>query len=48
MKSLTPLLHIQDLAESLVFYQALGFETEQRLPEEGTQAGPFWSMGEYI
>ncbi len=40
MKSLTPLLHVRDLVESLAFYQALGFELEQQMPEEGT---PNWA-----
>ena len=39
MKSLTPLLHVQDMLESLAFYQFLGFELEQRVPDEGT---PSW------
>jgi predicted lactoylglutathione lyase len=40
MKSLTPLLHVQDMAESLAFYQVLGFEIEQCIPEDGT---PTWA-----
>ena len=39
MKSLTPLLHVQDMLESLSFYQFLGFELEQRMPDEGI---PSW------
>jgi len=40
MRSLTPLLHVQDLIESLAFYQTLGFELEQKVPEEGE---PTWA-----
>ena len=39
MKSLTPLLHVHDIAESLAFYQVLGFEVEQRVPQDGL---PSW------
>ena len=39
MKSITPLLHVQDMVESLAFYQVLGFDLEQRVPEEGP---PSW------
>ena len=39
MRSLTPLLHVQDMLESIAFYQLLGFELEQRMPDEGP---PSW------
>jgi hypothetical protein len=35
MKSLTPLLSVQDMVESLNFYEVLGFDLEQQMPEEG-------------
>ncbi len=34
MKSITPLLYVEDLVSSLAFYQVLGFEIEQRVPED--------------
>ena len=39
MRSLTPLLHVQDMLESIAFYQLLGFELEQRMPDDGP---PSW------
>jgi catechol 2,3-dioxygenase-like lactoylglutathione lyase family enzyme len=39
MKSLIPLLYVEDLVQSLAFYQVLGFAMEQRMPEEGE---PSW------
>jgi catechol 2,3-dioxygenase-like lactoylglutathione lyase family enzyme len=40
MKSITPLLYVEDMIESLAFYQVLGFDIEQRMPEEGD---PTWA-----
>jgi len=40
MKSLTPLLHVQDMVESLAFYEAVGFDLEQQMPDQGV---PDWA-----